>query len=310
MDMNLTRVFVAIYEARSLTVAAARLHVSQSAVSQALGRLRTGLDDALFVRAGKTMVPTPLSEAVYPDFRSVVATIDRTLDAVREFDPATTTTTFRIALSELGEIGWLPVIAAMLRTLAPAAHLDVVALRSATLVDDLTRGSIDAAVTSAQLGHELPFRVVKHEGYTLAMSPRHRFAGGSIDQAAYCRARRVRVASDSSVDLLDAAHQRVEGMVAPTLSVQHFASVPSLLTADDDLVAVLPETLADGWAATWSLATARPPFELPAAQLRLYRRNTTQQPAALEWFFDAVAGQISGDPGAFTAIRAGSADPM
>ena len=105
-DLNLTRVFVAIYEAGSLTAAGRRLFVTQSAISQSLARLRRELGDPLFERTAQGMRPTALADAIYPELHEGMSVIDRTIAAVTGFDPLTSERTFRIALSELGEIGW------------------------------------------------------------------------------------------------------------------------------------------------------------------------------------------------------------
>ena len=88
VDLNLIRSFVAIYETRSLTAAAARLYVTQPAVSQALARLRRDLNDPLFRREGRMMEPSPLAVSLFPGFRDAIAGIDRTIDGVVGFDPA------------------------------------------------------------------------------------------------------------------------------------------------------------------------------------------------------------------------------
>ena len=110
VDLNLIRSFVAIYETRSLTAAAARLYVTQPAVSQALARLRRDLNDPLFRREGRAMEPSPLAVSLFPGFRDAIAGIDRTIDGVVGFDPALSSRRARIALSELGEFGYFPAI--------------------------------------------------------------------------------------------------------------------------------------------------------------------------------------------------------
>jgi len=302
VDLNLVRVFVAVYESRSLTAAARRLFVTQPAVSQALGRLRRQCDDALFEREGSGMRPTPLAVALYPEFRDAVALIDRALDAVHGFDPTVSERVFRIALSELGEIGWLPDIARVVGERAPHARLDVVPLDNATIGDELARGTIDLAVTSAPLGHE--HRRVKREGYLVAMGTSHPLATAELSVDEYRVARRIWVTSDSSAQNLEAAHRRLGGVEAPVLSVQHFVSLPDLLVTGD-FVATIPETLARGWAGTWPIAVHDVPFDLPDAELHLYRRPTTQHLGALDWFYTTVGEIISSTPGRFAAIHAG-----
>ncbi|MRH28994.1 LysR family transcriptional regulator [Microbacterium sp. SYP-A9085] len=303
VDLNLVRVFVAVYESRSLTAAAGRLFVTQPAVSQALGRLRRQCDDALFQREGSGMQPTPLADALYPEFRDAVTVIDRALDAVHGFDPAGSERVFRIALSELGEIGWLPDIARVVGERAPRARLDVVPLDNATIGDELARGAIDLAVTSAPLACE--HRRVKREGYRVAMGDTHPLAAGPLTVDDYRGARRVWVTSDSSAQNLQAAHRRLGGVSAPVLRVQHFVSLPDLL-ATGEFIATIPETLARGWTGTWPIAVHDVPFDLPDAELHLYRRPTTQHLGALDWFYSTVGDIISATPGRFAAIHAGS----
>ncbi|WP_417562091.1 LysR family transcriptional regulator [Microbacterium sp.] len=302
MDLNLVTVFVAVYESGSPTAAAQRLFVTQPAVSQALGRLRRECDDPLFERTGGGMRPTPLAEALYPEFRDALAVIDRAMDAVHGFDPGASERVFRIALSELGEIGWLAEIARVVGSLAPRARLDVVPLENATIDAELARGAIDLAVTSAPLAHE--HRLVKRERYLVAMGRSHPLASGVLDADGYRTARRVQVTSDSSAQNLEAAHRRLGDVVGPAISVQHFVSLPDLL-AEGDVIATIPETLARGWARAWPIVVQTVPFALPDAELHLYRRPTTQHLGALDWFYDTVGDIMAATPGRFAAIHAG-----
>ncbi|GAA3768917.1 LysR family transcriptional regulator [Microbacterium kribbense] len=301
VDLNLVRVFTTVYESRSLTAAARRLFVTQPAVSQALGRLRRQCDDALFERVGSGMQPTPLADTLYPEFRDAVSRIDRALGAVHGFDPATSERAFRIALSELGEIGWLAAIARVVGARAPRARLEVVPLDNDTVGDELARGAIDLAVTSAALDHG--HRLVKRERYLVAMGRSHPLAAAALTVDDYRAARRVWVTSDSSARHLAAAHRRLGGVTAAVLSVQHFVSLPDVLMAGE-CIATIPETLARGWAENWPIAVHDAPFAVPDAELHLYRRPTTQHLGALDWFAATVGDVISATPGRFAAIHA------
>jgi DNA-binding transcriptional LysR family regulator len=133
IDLNLLRVFHAIVEERSLTQAGERLTLSQPAISYSLGRLRTLFDDPLFIRTRSGMQPTPtaleLSEIV-----------GRALDTVREamrhaerFDPVISARTFRVSLSDAGELAYLPPICEALGQRAPHIKLQV----GATPIDEI-----------------------------------------------------------------------------------------------------------------------------------------------------------------------------
>src|ERR1043165_1273738 len=79
MDLNLLKVFDAVYEDRNLVLAGRRLHITQSAVSHALTRLRELLGDELFKRTGKGMVPTGRASAMAPVLRDSLRRIEATL---------------------------------------------------------------------------------------------------------------------------------------------------------------------------------------------------------------------------------------
>ncbi|HWL76001.1 MAG TPA: LysR family transcriptional regulator [Microbacterium sp.] len=302
MDLNLLRVFVAVYESRGLTIAARRLYVTQPAVSQALARLRRELDDPLFEREGRLMRPTPFADAVYPGFREALAGIDRTLDSVHRFDPADSQRLFRIALSELGEIGWFPSILAAVRAEASAVRLEVVPSDPAQLSDWLARGTVDLAITPAAIPFERV--LVKAQPYAVAMSERNRLVGEHLDMPTYVSARHVTVESDSGRPVLEAAQRRAGIDVRPSVAVSHFATLPPVLAADPQLIASVPDMIAKGWAQTWPLRVVPLPFEMPAVELYLYRRATTQHTAALDWLFATVARAVRGSSGQFFVIHA------
>src|SRR6185369_9787465 len=99
IDLNLFLVLHAVLEERSATRAAARLHVTQSAVSNALARLRVLLGDPLVVRSGRGLAPTPRAEEMAPLLREATERLALAVDR-RGFIAAETTRTFTIALAD------------------------------------------------------------------------------------------------------------------------------------------------------------------------------------------------------------------
>ncbi|WP_448002090.1 LysR family transcriptional regulator [Agromyces bauzanensis] len=306
MDLNLLRVFVAVYEARSLTVAAERLYVTQPAVSQSLGRLRRELGDPLFRRVGRAMEPTPLADAVFPGFRDAVVGVDRTLDAVRSFDPGTSRRRFRIALSELGEIGYLPTITQLVRRAAPAVRIDAVALDVDALPEWLAAGSVDLAVTSSPVRAGLEHVVLKQQAYGVLMSTRHPLAGAEMTAESYAAATHIVVAGDSGLPNLRAALRRADIAMEDPITVNHFASVPTMLVAGPDLIATVPDTIGAAWTTAWPLTLKPLPVDMHPVDVCLYRRTTTQHLAALDWLYDTVERALRGLQGEFFSIRGGS----
>src|SRR5262245_8178313 len=98
VDLNLLPVFEAAYEERSLSRAAARLAMTQSAVSHALTRLRALFEDELFVRQARGVAPTPVADQIYARLRGALSSVRDSVTETRGFDPTTSERSFFIAI--------------------------------------------------------------------------------------------------------------------------------------------------------------------------------------------------------------------
>src|SRR4051794_12623985 len=150
-DLNLVRVFVLLYETRSVTATAAAVHVSQPTVSYSLGKLRRRFDDELFRRSRNGLVPTVVADRLYEPLREALEGIAAAVEPVQTFDPASAQARFTIALSDLGESSLLPRLVGPLATEAPGVSLTVRPLDVATASDQLLRGHLDAFVATPTL---------------------------------------------------------------------------------------------------------------------------------------------------------------
>src|ERR687892_2125015 len=133
LDLNLLRVFDAVLREKGVTAAAARLELTQPAVSNALARLRAVFGDALFVRTPSGMEPTPFARGVAEPVRQALALLDSALAHGPGFDPPTATRTFRFYMSDLGQVEFLPPLVERVHRDAPGVRLEAVALE----VDDI-----------------------------------------------------------------------------------------------------------------------------------------------------------------------------
>src|SRR5262252_8716466 len=110
VDLNLLRLFDAIYRMGNVSRAAASLNLSQPAASQGLTRLRRRLRDALFVRAPGGVRPTPRASRLALAIQSAIAAIEAALNEGERFDPAGARLTYRLCLSDIGEAHLLPTL--------------------------------------------------------------------------------------------------------------------------------------------------------------------------------------------------------
>jgi DNA-binding transcriptional LysR family regulator len=296
MDLNLIKVFNAIYETRSLTQAGQRLFVSQSAISQSLGKLRFELDDQLFEKVGREMQPNEKADQIYEHFKSALEEIFNAIEVDSKFDPKTSDKVFKIGLSELGEIGWLPEILSELAEFAPQIRIDVVQLDNAALANDLNRGKIDLAISPLALSSHEAHKNLKLQKYVVLMSKKNRLAKEPLTLSDYRSAARIEVISDSGAPLIAEAHSRIAGLRAPIARIQHFATLPTLIANSESFISIVPSSIADTWIQKWNLAVKDIPFKMSPINLRLYKRSTSDSLTALNWFFDLVvnAAKISG----------------
>ena len=146
VDLNLLRVFDAVLHERGVTPAAARLGLTQPAVSNALARLRAVFGDALFVRTPRGMDATPFARELAEPVRQALALLESALAHGPGFDPATSARAFRFYMSDLGQIEFLPPLVERVQRDAPGVRLEAVALEVEDIADALAAGALDLAV--------------------------------------------------------------------------------------------------------------------------------------------------------------------
>ena len=163
LDLNLLRVLTAIHRTGSVTLAGKSLSLSQPATSNALARLRGFFADELFVRTPSGLKPTRLCEQLAPAVMTQLLALETLITGHEEFTPASSTMHWRLSLSDLGEMLFLPALAGAMRSQAPASRLSNISVASNDVAAALEAREIDMAVGILQAKHrgissELLFR--------------------------------------------------------------------------------------------------------------------------------------------------------
>ncbi|WP_322101542.1 LysR family transcriptional regulator [Paraburkholderia sp. J41] len=295
IDLNLLRVFQAIVEERSLTKAGERLALSQPAVSYSLARLRTLFDDTLFVRTRAGMQPTPVA-------LELAEIVGRALDSVREalryaerFDPATSTRTFRLSLSDAGEMAYLPALCAALREVAPRVKLQVEPLPVEQIEEALRSSRLDFAVGNLpallpRTRHMLLFE----EDYVCMTRKRERLPRGSaLTLEQFVAAAHVQVRSfEHSHHAVDDA-LRAQGVGRNiALALPHFVAVPGVLAATD-LMATLPERLAHILNRSGTFRIYALPVHLPKAPVTMHWHEHFDEDEGIVWLRGLMADLLA-----------------
>lgn len=271
LDLNLLYVLVALDEQRSVSAAAAALQRSQPAISAALGKLRTFFDDPLFVRSGNNMQPTPRAEALVESARTVLGKIGADIVSSTAFDPLTTRQPVSLALSDVGEVVFLPAILKALRQLAPHAPVRSISLSATEVAAGLESGSIDLAIGYFPdlKKHNFFQQVLFADTFASLIRSDHPVSATRLTLKQYLQLEHAVVRAESRTEeVIERYLARKKIRRRIVLTTPHFASAP-MIVAQSDLIVTIPEPLANYFSSVSAqLRVVGLPFEAPSIELK------------------------------------------
>lgn len=306
-DLNLLVLFEAVMVTRHVGRAAERLSLSPSAVSHGLGRLRRLLDDPLFLKTPKGVVPTDRAVDLAGPISELLAQTRRVLASAAPFDPATSTRRFAIGAPDGVSAVFLSPLLAQLRDAAPGIGLSIRPLlprQGETASDaawrdaftDLEARTLDVAVMPIDAAparfHLAP---AYEEDFVIAVRAGHPFAKRKPSIAAYCAARQLVVSHSGDPhgfvdDTLHAAGLTRE----VTLTAPNFAFALAVL-AETDFVCAMPRRFVALQAPRFNVVATPAPLELRRFTLRMAVPKVALQDAGVAWMLGAIA-RACGEP--------------
>src|SRR5262245_42457093 len=164
--------FDTVLAERSVVRAARRLHVTPSAVSNALARLRAALDDPLLIRSGRGVVPTPRAAALAPALARALRDLDEAVQG-GGFDAATTDREFTLAMADVVQVVTLPRIVAALATKMPRARVRVLSIDTLFASGGLAGTEIDVLIGAGEKGPGVRARPLYEEHIVLVARAGH-----------------------------------------------------------------------------------------------------------------------------------------
>ncbi|MEZ5653824.1 MAG: LysR family transcriptional regulator [Burkholderiaceae bacterium] len=297
LDLNLLRIFDAVMQEGSLTKAASRLAMTQPAVSNAMSRLRSALDDDLVVRSGYGVQPTQRARALWPTVRSALQSIE---DAVspRTFDPSLDKTSFTLAMADATATALVPPVLRTIERAAPHVSLRVRPLMTRDPRDLLESGEVNVAVgyfpvASPAIRLHLmqddmpdlfglehlyrgPYICVMRQGHPLAASPEL-----SLDD--FCAAHHLLVSySGNPFDFADRVLAEMGRARRVVLTVNQFFTAGQVVI-NSDLLAVLPAHFLPATGFASRLVVRRPPIDLGVAEVDAVWLRQSHRDPAHEW---------------------------
>jgi DNA-binding transcriptional LysR family regulator len=294
IDLNLLKVFEALYEESSASRAALRLGVTQSAVSAALRRLREVYGDQLFVRTGRGLAPTLQANQLKPVISDA---LNKCRQSLVMLDPAANQYDGRsvaIGLSDDFEIAYGRRLIEEIARRAPKLRLIFRQTHSQIVARALMERSIDLAITAGGFAERLLSRQVLGDGgYACLVDPASLSPGQQhIELQEFVEREHILVSSGGFIGITD------EGLAALGLSrrvcasTTHFAALPFLLKGSQ-AVATIPAHAAESIAALSGLALLPCPLALPRYPVELGWRTSTQIDPVLVKVREAIAATFS-----------------
>ena len=281
-DLNLLVAFHMLLEERSVTAAAGRLNVTQSAMSASLKRLRDAFQDEILVLHGRTMVPTPRALALAPEIGRAIVMLRSLISSSAGFDPRTSERSFRIAASDYITSVLIAPLCRELRDEAPEVRFDISLPTDATS-HRLAKGDFDLALTPEEfVDPEHPTDLLFEECHVVVGWEANPLLAGALTFERFMAAGHVAVQIVGRNTFIEnilsqkGIARRIE-VIAPS-----FIQVPWLLAGTMRL-ALMHERLAHLMAPGLGLKVVEPPFAVPRMREVMQYHSTRERDEGLVW---------------------------
>ncbi|HET7199119.1 MAG TPA: LysR family transcriptional regulator [Burkholderiales bacterium] len=281
LDLNLLRVFDAVLREGGVTPAAARLGLTQPAVSNALARLRKLFGDALFLRTPSGMEPSPFARELAEPVRQALALLESALAHGPGFDPASAARAFRFYMSDVGQVEFLPPLVERVQREAPGVRLETVALDVDDIAAALGAGGLDLAIGFLPgLGPPVRRRPLFRDPYVCLMRAGHPI--GSMTRKKFLDASHALVTYRGGHRVIEEAFERAGLARHIALRVPHFTVVPMVLERTD-LILTLPGRVAKVFERRGTLKSLPLPLALPPAEVAVHWHERFEADPGNRW---------------------------
>ena len=283
IDLNLLRLFDAVYRTRNVSRAAELLDLTQPAASQALTRLRLLIKDPLFVRAGGGVQPTPKADRLADAVRSALGLLEEALNESALFDPLQSRKVFRIHMSDIGEGRFLPDLMVALQRQAPGVQLETLPVPRHEIPQRLDSGAIDFAFGFLPTVKDTQRVQLLQDRYVVLLRAGHPFAAtrrsGPVLLSALRQLEFVAVRTHSDT-LRILEMQQLQDRIR--LTTEHFMVLPAIVRATD-LAVVMPRNIARTFAADGGYTLIEPALPLRDFTVSLHWSRRFESDPGNQW---------------------------
>jgi DNA-binding transcriptional LysR family regulator len=290
IDLNLLVVLDAIYTEGGITRAAEKLHLTQPAISHSLGRLRELFRDALFVREGRAMVPTPLARNLIEPVRRALRSLEVTLNELERFDPASTRRRFTVAVRDVFEATVLPPLLQQVARAAPSVDVAAVQVERRDLESELAAGTLDCALdVLLPMSEQVRRRRITVDHHVVVARRSHPAVRRGLTLATYLKQHHVLVSSRRSGPGLEDVELSRQGLSRRIrLRCQHYFAACRVVS-QTDLVLTMPGSYARIANRQFGNRILPLPFAMPPLDAYLYWHANVDREPANRWLRERLA---------------------
>lgn len=289
IDLNLLVIFNQLLTERSVSKVAENLGLGQPAVSNALARLRKLFGDELFLRTSSGMQPTPFADQLAESIGYALGMIHGAINVKNSFDPASSKRRFTVGMTDIGEIYFLPLLMEKIQKVAPGVSISTVRNTTVNLKDAMEAGHVDLAIgLLPQLKAGFFQQRLFSQQYVCVFRKNHSLDKRKISSADFFASDHVVIASAGTghgkVDeILDSGAQKRR----IRLTVPHFVAIGHILQSTD-MVATVPERLAEKMVTPFNLKYVTHPVKLPQIAINLFWHAKYHKDPANQWLRSLV----------------------
>lgn len=295
LDLNLLIVFDALHRRRSVVAAAEELSITASAFSHALTRLRSALNDELFIRAGGVMQPTPRANELAGGIATALQLLTRQIGDDTSFDPSASDQTFIFAATDFTTFALMPALITRMESTAPRLRIQVVPSQSRDALSDLTSGAhfvLGFSDEFAATAPDVERLEAKPEDYVVVSRKGHPRISKTLSLKRYLAERHVLVRPwQKGIGVIDAALNK-EGLERDVAVEIPSVMVAPFIIARSDLLITLPRRVAQALAECAQVVLHAPPFPTPAFRPTVYFQRQHTHLAWHRWMRDQIVATL------------------
>lgn len=284
-DLNLLRIFDSLWRHRHLGRASDELGVSQPALSHSLKRLRAQIGDVLFVKARNGVQPSSRAVDLAPVIQALLASVRQDVLLAPDFAPLTAQRKFTLAMSDLGEMTFLPKMLENLATLAPGVDIVTVSMPPRDLMAALQRGEVDLTMgyfPDLQGSDIFQQRLFSH-GFVCLVSSAHPTAQKGLTQQQFLELSHAVVQTEGRTQEIVEQYLKTRGIKRrELLRCPHFFSIPMVI-ASTNLIVTVPESVGRVFSGTTSLRALPAPFDFPAYDVKQHWHRCQHDDPGNRW---------------------------